>query len=126
LHRWTKKPREGNAVADELDLFVTTTDLNGVVSPVQLADSLIPERVHKASFRFVYGRGRYGSPNDFTSAYNPMLAFASRCTSSFPVAFEPMKLEDIDRILPGLSLEIQKPEHRLHKFFRQFENQAQM
>src|ERR1039458_8913555 len=85
-------------------------------------ERMIEERVHKASFHFVYGPGRPGDPNDFTKTYNPMLAFASRCTSSFPVAFEPMTLEHIDRLLPGLSLAIaQDPDHPLRKFFTQFE-----
>ena len=33
--------------------------------------------------------------NYFGPLFDPMLAFASRCTSSFPAAFEPMKLDDI-------------------------------
>ena len=112
----------GSPLADEVDLFVTTTDLDGVATPIQLADRMIQERVHKASFHFVYGPQRPGSPNDFTATYNPMLAFASRCTSSFPVAFEPMTLEKVDRRLPGLALAIQQdPDHPLRKFFAQFE-----
>jgi patatin-related protein len=112
----------GDPLADEVDLFVTTTDLDGVATPIQLADRMIEERVHKASFHFIYGPGRPGNPNDFTEAYNPMLAFASRCTSSFPVAFEPMRLEHIDRRLPGVALAIQQDhDHPLRKFFTQFE-----
>jgi patatin-related protein len=112
----------GSPLADEVDLFVTSTDLDGVATPIQLADRTIEERVHKASFHFVYGPGRPGNPNDFTETYNPMLAFASRCTSSFPAAFEPMTLGHIDRRLPGLSLAIaQDPDHPLRKFFTQFE-----
>lgn len=111
----------GAPLAEELDLYVTATDLDGVALPIQLADTVIEERVHKASFHFTYGPGRFGNPNDFTPVFNPMLAFASRCTSSFPLAFEPMMLEHIDRRLPGLSLAIQQPGHPLHKFFLQFE-----
>src|SRR4030095_1427518 len=33
--------------------------------------------------------------NDFTNDYNPFLAFAARCTSAHPAAFEPMTLEEI-------------------------------
>src|SRR5690606_118983 len=39
--------------------------------------------------------------NDFHAANNPILAFAARCTSAFPGAFEPMRLEDIDEVLDG-------------------------
>jgi len=112
----------GSPLADEVDLFVTTTDLDGVATPIQLADRMIEERIHKASFHFVYGPARPGNPNDFVKDFNPMLALASRCTSSFPVAFEPMTLETVDRVLPGLSLQIaQNPNHPLRKFFAQFE-----
>lgn len=116
------KQQVGSPLADEVDLFVTATDLDGVATPIQLADRMIEERVHKASFHFVYGPRRPGTPNDFTEAYNPMLAFAARCTSSFPIAFEPMTLENVNRRLPGLAFAIQQdPLHPLRKFFTQFE-----
>jgi hypothetical protein len=104
-------------------LFVTTTDLNGLVVPIQLANVVIDERAHKAHFRFVYGPDRINSPNDFLSTYNAMLAFASRCTSSFPTAFEPMKIENVDQFVEGFSLDIQtKQLHSpLGKFFTDFE-----
>ena len=88
-------------LSNEIDLFVTTTDLNGLVVPIQLANVVIEERAHKAHFRFVYGPDRINSPNDFLSTYNAMLAFASRCTSSFPTAFEPMKIESVRPICGG-------------------------
>jgi hypothetical protein len=47
--------------------------------------------------------------NDFVGANNPFLAFAARCTSSFPFAFEPMKLSDIDEVLERF------PEYRGNK-----------
>jgi patatin-related protein len=108
-------------LAKEIDLFVTTTDLNGVSLPIQLANSVVEERMHKAHFRFVYGPQRLGAPNDFLADYNPMLAFVSRCTSSFPGAFEPMKFSDVDFFLPGLSLDVQNNDgHPFHKFFAGF------
>lgn len=78
-----------------LDLFVTTTDLAGRPVPIQLTGTVISEPVHKAVFRFGFDQqlGR----NDFTAPNDPMLAFAARCTSSFPVAFPPMSVGD----LPG-------------------------
>lgn len=87
---------------EELDLFVTSTDISGLTLPLQLADGVIKERRHRNTFQFIYTT-EYASGedrNDFDGAHNPFLAFASRCTSSFPVAFEPMKLGDIDGIVP--------------------------
>jgi patatin-related protein len=88
---------------DELDLFVTTTDLSGVSLPIRLSDSVVYERRHRKVMRFVYSTadvsGEDRDRNDFIGDNNPFLAFAARCTSAFPVAFEPMCLRDIDTIL---------------------------
>src|ERR1051326_4238303 len=86
------------SLVDELDLFVTSTDLRGITLPIRLADEIVFERRHRNVLHFVYskdGRGR----NDFVQPNNPFLAYAARCTSSFPFAFEPMTLRDIDAVL---------------------------
>jgi patatin-related protein len=86
---------------DELDLFITTTDIEGTLLPLRLSDTVVFERRHRNVFHF-----RYASPeatgqkrNDFLSQNDPFLAFAARCTSSFPFAFEPMRLCDVDEVL---------------------------
>lgn len=90
--------RSGKPLVDELDLFVTATDLRGITLPMRLADEVVFERRHKNVFRFVYSSGEEPR-NDFTVKNNPFLAFAARSTSSFPFAFEPMALNDIDAVL---------------------------
>lgn len=91
---------------DELDLFITSTDLQGVVLPIRLSDGLVYERRHRNVMRFVYSSpavsGEDEPRNDFHKKFNPFLAFAARCTSSFPFAFEPMVLSDTDKILNRL------------------------
>lgn len=87
----------GNALVDEVDLYVTATDLRGHVRPLPLEGGRIFERKHKAVFHFSYSHSAPAS--DFVSANNPFLAFAARATSSFPAAFEPMALTDIDDVL---------------------------
>ena len=86
---------------DELDLFITTTDIEGMPLPLRLADTVVYERRHRNVFHFRYAgkeaTGEYHS--DFKREDNPFLAFAARCTSSFPFAFEPMRLCDIDEVL---------------------------
>src|SRR6267378_1510078 len=88
-------------LVSELDLFVTATDIEGVPLPISLADEVIYERRYKNVFHFRYadeltsGIGR----DDFKKNNDPFLAFAARCTSSFPFAFEAMCLNDIDEIL---------------------------
>jgi len=87
-----RSQRDKTPLADQIDLFLTATDLHGLAAPIHLADSAIEEKVHKAAFHFAFDPA-LGS-NHFHFDYNPMLAFAGRCTSSFPVAFEPMRLTD--------------------------------
>ncbi|HUS12713.1 MAG TPA: patatin-like protein [Pyrinomonadaceae bacterium] len=88
---------------DELDLFVTTTDLSGVTLPIRLSDGVVYERRHRNVLRFVYSNKDASAEakdrNDFEAKFNPFLAYAARCTSAFPAAFEPMCLCDTDAIL---------------------------
>jgi patatin-related protein len=83
-------------LAEEVDLFATTTDIDGIPVPIQLLDNVVFERRHRNAFHL---RFRDGEVNDFEPDNNPFLAFATRCTSSFPFAFEPMRLCDIDEFL---------------------------
>ena len=87
---------------DEIDLFITTTDIAGMPIPIRLSDTVVYERRHRNVFHFKYASEEVAGDeyrNDFAAANNPFLAFAARCTSSFPFAFEPMKLSDIDEVL---------------------------
>ena len=98
-----EKKNSGTPFVDELDLFVTTTDLSGVTLPIRLADSVVYERRHRNVLRFIYSKAEVSfapaDRNDFQAKYNPFLAYAARCTSAFPFAFEPMSLCDTDHIL---------------------------
>ena len=113
-------------LVDELDLFVTATDLRGLQVPIRVADDVIQERRHRNVFRFLYAT-RYasgGEPrNDFHARDNPFLAFAARCTSAFPVAFEPMRLNDVQTILPG-SAGILGAAAAWSRFYRDYEATA--
>jgi patatin-related protein len=88
-------------LAEEIDLFVTTTDIVGSPVPLRLADKVVYERRHKQSYHFSYPAGTSGG-NDLAPENNPFLAFAARCTSSFPFAFEPMTLEAAKRLKPDM------------------------
>ncbi|TJZ89705.1 patatin-like protein [Paracoccus gahaiensis] len=86
-------------IDDTLDLFVTATDLEGRDAPIHLTDMSLDEKIHKSVFRFQYiaGEDGVGQPqrNDFGETEDSLLAFAARCTSSFPVAFPPSRLDAI-------------------------------
>jgi patatin-related protein len=91
---------------EELDVFVTTTDLFGLILPIRLENTVAEERRYRHVFHFAYSAadGALDRRNDFAAAYGPILAAAARCTSAFPFAFEPMMLADIDGLLPGAPL----------------------
>src|SRR5215213_966014 len=86
---------------EELDLFITATDLEGTLLPLRLSDTVVFERRHRNIFHFKYAvpEATGIQRNDFLAKNDPFLAFAARCTSSFPFAFEPMRLCDIDEVL---------------------------
>jgi len=82
-------------LVEELDLYVTATDLTGLPIYLKLDNTVANELRHKNVFNFRYR----ADANDFTWEFNPLLAFAGRCTSSIPPAFEPMRLEDTSPVL---------------------------
>jgi patatin-related protein len=95
--------QDSPSYAEQVDLAVTTTDLQGLVLPIKLADRVVQEPKHKCVFRFAYWtKEATGTQrNDFGPENDAMLAFAARCTSSFPFAFEPMVLDDLANVLPA-------------------------
>ena len=93
-----------SALADEVDLYVTTTDIRGSLVPLRLSDKVVYEKRHKQVFHFQYAAsGGSVTTNDFVGENNPFLAFAARCTSSFPFAFEPMQVVDAERLAEASS-----------------------
>jgi patatin-related protein len=91
-------PTTTSPYADQLDLYVTTTDVQGLRMPLRITNGVVVELRHRNVFHFAYATESVGGEqvNDFHAANNPFLAFAARCTSAFPMAFEPMSLSAID------------------------------
>jgi patatin-related protein len=83
-HRTTLLPEDGR-----LQLFVTTTDLNGfeVLVPSGIGGASQRDRYHAQVVQF---EGTADQAQDFEPSGNPTLAFAARATSSFPGAFSPV------------------------------------
>jgi patatin-related protein len=84
-----------------LDLFVTATDLNGLPRTVPSRDGGPGE--HDYTHRKVF---HYATPDRFGPEDNFGLAFAARCTSSFPGAFAPNQLQhffDVVKSRPGVA-----------------------
>lgn len=81
-----------------LDLFVTLTDFYGYHQLVQIHDPpLIHELDHNHVLQFTYRRRSDGTvESDFDIENVPSLAFAARATSSFPGAFPPARIVEMD------------------------------
>jgi patatin-related protein len=85
----------------KLDLFVTLTDHWGYQQTLQIHDPpLIHEREHRHVLHFAMQRRTNGEiDSDFASVNAPALAFAARATSSFPGAFPPAQISEIDDVV---------------------------
>ncbi|HKO09726.1 MAG TPA: patatin-like protein [Alphaproteobacteria bacterium] len=90
-----------------LELFVALTDFSGYQQLIQIHDPpLIREREHRHILRFGYRRSAAGKiKSDFTLADAAALAFAARGTSSFPGAFPPARIVEMDALLESKGLE---------------------
>ncbi|HKU72317.1 MAG TPA: patatin-like protein [Pyrinomonadaceae bacterium] len=107
-----KCPTGESPLVDELDLFVTATDMEGLVLKLRLADKVASEYRHRNVFRFRY-RGKRASGTDLDRVRsagsselnelgpenNAFLAFAARATSAHQAAFSPVKFDDSTHIV---------------------------
>ena len=89
-----------------LDLFVTVTDHYGCQQLVQIHNPpIIQELEHRHVLRFRYQRRPNGEVlSDFHFENAPALAFAARATSSFPGAFPPAQISEIDDLVAQKSV----------------------
>ncbi|MGV8996507.1 MAG: patatin-like protein [Parvibaculaceae bacterium] len=88
-------------VGHKLELIVSVTDFYGYTQDIPLHDpASIQEREHRHVLKFRYAQHTGGrADSDFDDAHIPGLAFAARATSSFPGAFPPTQIGEIDRCL---------------------------
>jgi patatin-related protein len=84
-----------------LSLFVTVTDFHGYRQRIAAHDPpAIDEREHRHILAFQYRRGSDGRvDSDFDTGAVPALVFAARATSSFPGAFPPAQIRQVDKLL---------------------------
>jgi patatin-related protein len=115
LDAMDRQPAQGQAGSlvppgHGLDLFITTTDVQGSRRTLELPDRVcagitqVEERTHPQMFHFTFSRpdGAVASAagDPFGPAGNPLLAFAARATSSFPIAFPAVRMDDLTRAVP--------------------------
>lgn len=86
--------RKGESrLVDELDLWVTATDLEGLEVPIQIANTTAMERRHANRYHFRYSAA--DERDDFDGTVDGFIAYAARSTSAFPFAFAPVLLDDL-------------------------------
>lgn len=118
------RPRDKRAsllpTGQRLDLFVTVTDHYGYQQPIRIHDpAIIHEREHRHVLRFHYRRRPGGDiDSDFTFENAAALAFAARATSSFPGAFPPAQISEMDDLVARRAAEWP---HRENFIARNFE-----
>ncbi|WP_067731849.1 patatin-like protein [Novosphingobium naphthalenivorans] len=80
-----------------LDLFVTATDFKGHLETLHLhSPELVLESEHRLTIDF---HAKAPAEGGHTLAPIPELVFAARSTASFPGAFPPMQVAEIDRLM---------------------------
>ena len=88
-------------IGHKLELIVSVTDFYGYTQNIPLHDPpSIREREHRHVLKFDYLRHPGGQTDtDFDDDHVPGLVFAARATSSFPGAFPPAEIGEIDLAL---------------------------
>jgi patatin-related protein len=104
-----------------LDLAVSVTDFFGYPRRVKInTPTVIQEREQSLLWTFNYCHWKDGlETSDLNEDNVPALALAARATSSFPGAFPPVQLTDIDRLLARRGREWPSRSRFLNKNFRE-------
>jgi len=100
LHEMEKRKPTAPSIplVDELDLYITATNLAGDPITREIQNTRFDELQFKSVFHFQF-EGHEDWDHDFLQKHNPFLAFAARCTAAIPPAFEPMNLKDIEDVI---------------------------
>ena len=90
-----------------LDLYVAVTDYHGYEQPIPIHNPpIIHEREHRHILHFSHREQANGEiVSDFALENAAALAFAARATSSFPGAFPPAQIREMDDFIARKSLD---------------------
>ncbi|MCC6912333.1 MAG: patatin-like protein [Rhodospirillaceae bacterium] len=106
----------------QLDLFVTVTDFRGYVTDTPIHNPpVIRDREHRQVLRYSYRHWPRGhESSSFDRDGLPALVFGARATSSFPGAFPPMQLREIDRLITERNVSWNSRVDFLYRNFRPY------
>ncbi|MCF8473471.1 MAG: patatin-like protein [Emcibacter sp.] len=108
----------------KLDLYVTVTDYYGFRRLIPMNDPpLIYEQEHRHKFYFSYlnKRKNNGLKSDFEELDIPALSFAARATASYPGAFPPAQLREVDNFMRDMDKEWTRKDDFLKKNFKEYD-----
>ena len=90
-----------------LDLYVAVTDYHGYEQPIPIHNPpIIHEREHRHILHFSHRQQANGEVvSDFALENAAALAFAARATSSFPGAFPPAQIREMDEFVARKSVD---------------------
>ncbi|MCJ2181019.1 patatin-like protein [Novosphingobium album (ex Hu et al. 2023)] len=112
-----REPSEATLLPPEtrLDLRITVTDYHGADKAIFMHDpALIWEREHRQMLKFAAERTSQGlTRSDFDRASIPSLAFAARASASYPGAFPPARVREMDALVRQRGLGWPGKEHFL-------------
>lgn len=84
----------------QLHLYVTVTDFFGHQQHLRIHDpKMVSEKEHRLVLEFEYARWSTGMVSDFDKDHLPGLVFAARATSSYPGAFPPATIKEIEAVM---------------------------
>ncbi len=104
-----KQQPEAHFDPGRVDLYITTTDVRGELVRLPVSNAVAREMRYRQRFHFTHRPTDRkedkdeGKEDDFSWDENPLLAFAARCTSSFPGAFEPFTWNDAQAVASSRS-----------------------
>jgi patatin-related protein len=106
----------------DLDLFVTLTDYYGYQQLLPIHDPpFVHELEHRHVLHFRYRRRPGGEvESDFDLENIPALAFAARATASFPGAFPPARLAELDQLVASRGLKWPRRKHFIMGNFERY------
>lgn len=112
---------------EKLDLLVTVTDFRGLNRPIFIHDPAVAyEREHRHLLRFNLEHRKTGHlVSDFVADNFPSLAFAGRASASYPGAFPPAQLREIDELLAARHMPWPARTRFLERNFRHYRERGE-
>lgn len=111
----------------KLDLLLTVTDFHGLERPIFIHDPPVAyEREHRHLLRFGF---EHSSTGHLLSEFNvdnfPSLSFAGRASASYPGAFPPARIREMDDLLAARHMPWPARSHFIERNFRHYRERGE-